>query len=81
MVSIVGIWLKIDHVNGSVQERCNSSASAMELRFSCANPHIDVIVGLSSTWNLAHDIVFHVQNVLCYLEALIFVITPLLSLY
>ena len=26
------------HINGLVQERCNSSALAMELRLSCTNP-------------------------------------------
>ena len=28
------------HVDGLVKERCNSSALAMELRFSCTNPSI-----------------------------------------
>ena len=28
------------HINGLVQERCNSSANALELRLSCTNPSI-----------------------------------------
>ena len=31
---------KMDHFNGLVQERCNSSALAMELHHSCTNPSI-----------------------------------------
>ena len=30
----------IVHINGLVQERCNSSVLAMELRLSCINPSI-----------------------------------------
>ena len=30
----------LDHIDGLVQERCNSSALAMELRLSCTNPSI-----------------------------------------
>ena len=30
----------VPHINGLVLERCNSSASAMELRFSCSNQSI-----------------------------------------
>ena len=35
-------------IDGLVQERCNSSALAMELRLSCTNPAIlwDIIDGL-----------------------------------
>ena len=28
----------IQHIDGLVQERCNSSALALELRLSCTNP-------------------------------------------
>ena len=28
------------HINGLVQERCNSIANALELRFSCSHPSI-----------------------------------------
>ena len=36
------------HINGFVQERCNSSALAMELRLSCTNPSI-YLWGIYST--------------------------------
>ena len=32
--------LKEEYIDGYVQERCNSSALAMELHFSCTNPSI-----------------------------------------
>ena len=42
------------HIDGFVQERCNSSALAMELRLSCTNPsiwsHTDII-SLKTHWN------------------------------
>ena len=33
-------WLQTEHFDGLMQERCNSSALAMELRLSCTNPSI-----------------------------------------
>ena len=37
-------WDKaLSHIDGLVQERCNSSALAMELRLSCTNPSICII--------------------------------------
>ena len=42
------------HIDGLVQERCNFSALAMELRLSCTNPsiwsHTDII-SLKTHWN------------------------------
>ena len=34
------ISINIKHINGLVQERCNSIADALELRLSCTNPSI-----------------------------------------
>ena len=43
------------HLNGLVQESCNSSALAMELHLSCTNP---------SRWYHSNDVMrIHVQNV------------------
>ena len=46
--NLVGFWQEmrmqtwvmtyLSHINGLVQERCNSSALALELHFSCINP-------------------------------------------
>ena len=37
-------WLYLlEHIDGLVQERCNSSALAMELRLSCTNPLIGML--------------------------------------
>ena len=36
-------WLFIDQCNDLVQERCDASALAMELHFSCTNPSNDPV--------------------------------------
>ena len=41
---------QISHINGSVQERRNSSALAMELRLSCNNPSIYVLSNMNSSF-------------------------------
>ena len=38
--SLQPVWERNHDLNGLVQERCNSSALAMELRLSCTNPLI-----------------------------------------
>ena len=43
MVSLVGS-ISISDINGLVQERCNSSASTMELCLSCINPLIVCLI-------------------------------------
>ena len=43
-------WM--DHIDGLVQERHNSSALAMELRLSFINPSIFVIITLSFELNI-----------------------------
>ena len=42
------------YINGLVQERCNSSALAMELRLSCINPSICNMIYILS-WPMCHD--------------------------
>ena len=41
-IIITMIWITIhkimSHIDGLVQERCNSIANALELRLSCTNP-------------------------------------------
>ena len=40
-MSIVSISEKTDHIDGWVQERCNSIANAMELSLSCTTHQDD----------------------------------------
>ena len=44
--SLLTHWGLVTHINGFVQERCNSSALAMELHFSCTNPSMYALVKL-----------------------------------
>ena len=37
---MITLFVSHDHLNGLVQERCNSIANALELRLSCTNPSI-----------------------------------------
>ena len=50
-------WEKMFHIDGLVQERCNSSALAMELHLSCINPSICtcsmLLYWLGSYWILS----------------------------
>ena len=70
----------LDHCDGLVQERCNSSALAMELGLSCANPLIDNIASgawiivcmlVASTINSCvilmncHEILIHIMGCEC----------------
>ena len=47
-------WVWKLHIDGLVQERCNSSALAMELHLSCINPSISYITAASPrvTWGI-----------------------------
>ena len=47
------VYIYFLHIDGLVQERCNSSALAMELRLSCINSSIYVLqwFGLISCWS------------------------------
>ena len=43
------------HIDGLVQERCNSIANTLELRFSCTKPLIYDIRRAYSIYQLYHD--------------------------
>ena len=48
-VCIIWTGSLLVHIDGLVQERCNSSALAMELRLSCTNPLISWLVACSAS--------------------------------